>query len=263
MREQEKRQQEKRAQRRRQEDAAFYKMLLWLGGSALLEGLALLLRRLYLDFDLTMTGVGIAGAIGGFFGVFRFAGALLFAAGCVWLYINLKKRTSVLWPAVSTGVVLWLWIAAVFTYGQNEWGFTVMCILPAVVAVLSAIYYLYQREFFFNALLCSCGVTALYVYRKIYEGHPGITWLGFVLVWLGLIGAALLARRLQSGEGKWMDWRLFAANASYPPIYLTCAVVALSLLGAILLGNPVAYYAIFAVVGWLFCLAVYYTVKLM
>lgn len=257
------REQERRQQRRKQEDAAFNKMLLWLAGSALLEGLALLLRRLYLDFDLTMTGVGIAGAISGFFGIFRFAGAVLFVGGCVWLYLSWKKQAPVLWPCVAVGVVLWLWIAAVFTYGQKEWGFTVMCVLPVVVAMLSAIYYLYQREFFFNAGLCICGVTALYVYRKIYPGHPGITWLGFGLVWLGLLGAALLAYHIQKGAGMLLDRRVLSVHASYAPIYLTCGVVALALLAAILLGNPVAYYAVFAVISWLFCLAVYYTVKLM
>ena len=257
------RQQDKRQQRRRQEDAAFNRMLLWLAGAAVLEGLALLLRRLYLNFEWTDAGLGIAGAISNFFGVFRFAGALLFVAGCVWMYLNLKKRASLLIPAVLTGVVLWLWVAAVFTYGQNEWGFTVLCILPAVVAVLAAIYYLYQREFFYNSVLCACGITALYVYRKIYLMHPRMTWCGFAAVWLGLAAAALIARQLQSREGKAMGIRVFPANAGYAPIYLTCVVVALILLAAILLGNPVAYYAIFAVVGWLFCLAVYYTVKLM
>ena len=40
---------------------------------------------------------------------------------------------------------------------------------------------------------------------------------------------------------------------------MTAAVLLVSLLA----GIASAYYAIFALIGWLFCLAVYYTVKLM
>lgn len=46
-------------------------------------------------------------------------------------------------------------------------------------------------------------------------------------------------------------------------VYLTCAVVAVAVVAALVLGTSAAYYLIFALVAWLFIMAVYYTVKLM
>lgn len=57
--------------------------------------------------------------------------------------------------------------------------------------------------------------------------------------------------------------RVLPAGTSYLSIYLTCAVVAVALLAALLIGVTSAIYIIFVLAGWLFCLAVYYTVKLM
>ena len=56
---------------------------------------------------------------------------------------------------------------------------------------------------------------------------------------------------------------MLPAGTSYLSIYLTCAVVAVALLAALLIGVTSAIYIIFVLAGWLFCLAVYYTVKLM
>lgn len=49
----------KRLQKRKEEDAAFNKMLLWLAGAVLLEGLTLLLRRFYIDYAYTDFGVAL------------------------------------------------------------------------------------------------------------------------------------------------------------------------------------------------------------
>ena len=46
-------------------------------------------------------------------------------------------------------------------------------------------------------------------------------------------------------------------------IYLTCAIVAAAVAAALVLGTAAAYYLMFALVAWLFIMAVYYTVKLM
>ena len=46
----------KRLQKRKEEDAAFNKMLLWLAGAVLLEGLTLLLRRFILTMPIQILG---------------------------------------------------------------------------------------------------------------------------------------------------------------------------------------------------------------
>ena len=253
----------KRLQKRKEEDAAFNKMLLWLAGSVVLEGITLLLRRFYMDFSYTDFGLAVAQGLDSFFGVFRFLGAVLFLAGCVWTALWVRGGKKKLLPCVCSGVVLWLWIASVLCYGLNETGMTLLCALPVAVAVLSAIFFLYQREFFFNGMFVAVGMAALWVFRQIYTNHAALTYVGFALVWVFLAVMAAAAFRLSRKDGRLGSLRLVSAGASYLPIYLTCGVVAAALLAALLIGIASAYYAIFALVGWLFCLAVYYTVKLM
>lgn len=253
----------KRLQRQKQEDAAFNKMLIWLAGSVVVEGLTLLLRKLYINYSYTDLGVGIALGLSKFFSVFRFLGAVLFVAGCVWTYLTVKKQGKKALPLAVTGVVLWLWIASVLCFQLGEMGMGMLCVLPAVVAVLAAVFFLYQREFFCNAILGGIGITALWVYRQIFMSHPRMSYCGFAVVAVLMLAAALAAFRLSKREGKLGSFRVFSAGASYLPTYLTCAVVVLALVAALILGVSAAYYIMFVLIGWLFCLAVYYTVKLM
>lgn len=259
--------QEKRAQRRKQEDAAFNKMLLWLAGCVALEGLTLLLRQIYLNFSYDDLGFAVAGGVDAFFGVFRFVGAVLTLVGCVWLFVSYqrqgKRGKRLILPLVCTGVVAWLWIASVLCHGLNETGMGLLCMLPVAIAVLALVFFLYQREFFYNSVLGGVGLVALWVFRKIYEGHPTLTICGFVAVWVAMAAAAFFAFKLSGWEGMAGHVRILPAGANYVPIFLTCAVVAAALLAALLIGVASAYYIMFVVIGWLFCLAVYYTVKLM
>ena len=253
----------KRLQRKKQEDAAFHKLLIWLAGAVVVEGLSLLLRRLYLNFSYSDLGIGIAEGMSNFFRVFSILGLVLTVAGCVWVYLTVKKQGKRIVPLAVTGAVLWLWIASVLCYWWNPTGVGVLCVLPAVVAGLAAIFFLYQREFFVEAVLGAVGIFALWVYRQIYMNHPRMTYCGFAAVVALMALCAFGAYMLSKREGKLSNVRVLAAGASYLTIYLTCAVVALTLVAALLLGVASAYYVIIALVAWLFCLAVYHTVKLM
>jgi hypothetical protein len=131
------------------------------------------------------------------------------------------------------------------------------------MAALAAVYFLYQREFFISCALAGMGIFALWVFRQYYTGHPTVIYAGFALVCAVMVAAALVCRWLSGRGGKLGATQLLASDAAYLPIYLTAAVVVLGLAAALLLGVGAAYYVIAVLVGWLFCLAVYYTVKLM
>lgn len=261
--------QEKRVQRRKQEDTAFNRMLLWLAGCVVLEGLTLLLRQVYIYHSNTALGIGVAYVLGSFFVVFRYAGAAVSAACAVWLFLwvkNGKRGKKLVLPGVCTGAAVWLWAVSVlcanidFAYSA---GIGMLCILPAVVGALAAIFFLYQREFFYNAVLGSLSIAALWVFRHIYMNHPRMTWCGFAAVWLLLALAAWGAYYLSRHDGKVWEIRVLPTRSNYLLIYLTCAVCAVALIAAMAVGAAAAYYVMFAVIGWLFCLAVFYTVKLM
>lgn len=254
----------KRLQRQKQEDATFNRMLLWLAGAVCLELITLLLKRVYINFSLTEFGIGLASVISDFFGVFRFAGAVFFLAGCVWVVLSLRRGKKLILPLACTGAVLWLWVAAVLCYGMNMTGMSVLTALPVALAILCAIFFLYQHEFFFSACLSAVGIAAIWVFHKIYMGHPRMTYCGVAAVCVLMIVAALAIRLVSKRNGKVFKSQVFSAKGSYLPMYLTCAVVALAVILAVVLNAAtIGYYALFVLVGWLFCLAVYYTVKLM
>jgi len=261
--------QEKRVQRRKQEDAAFNRMLLWLAGCVALEGLTLLLRQLYIYHSTSDLGISVAYALGSFFVMFRIVGVFVSAACVVWLGLwvkNGKRGKALALPAACTGTAVWLWAASLlcanleFAYST---GMGMLCILPAVVGALAAIFFLYQREFFYNAILGALSITALWVFRHIYLNHPRMTWCGFAVVWAVLVLAAAAAYYLSRQNGMAFGFRVLPVKSNYLLIYLTCAVCAVALIAAMIAGVAAAYYIMFGVIGWLFCLAVFYTVKLM
>jgi hypothetical protein len=56
---------------------------------------------------------------------------------------------------------------------------------------------------------------------------------------------------------------LMRSNSSCLNPFITCGLVALSMVTAMLFGALAAYYAMFMLFAYLFAMAVYYTVKLM
>ena len=254
----------KRLQQQKQEDAAFNKMLMGLGGLLVLEVLALLVRRYFINFTSSDSGLKFALGLNSFFGVFRFVGIAVAAACCVWLVLTVKKGGKVALPLICTAFVLWLWVAALLCHGLNSVGTDLLCALPVALMILCAIYFLYQREFFLNGVLGGLGIVALWIARQIYMNHPRMTYCGVAALCVIMALAAAAVFVLNKRGGKLGKVQILSAGASPLPVYLTCIVVVLTVLVAVLLNaTVVGYYAIGVLVAWLFCLAVYYTVKLM
>jgi hypothetical protein len=205
----------------------------------------------------------MVGGLDTFFKVFRGLGAVLFVVGCVWSVVTLRKGGKKALPLACTGAVLWLWVVAFLCYGYNLTGMKIMCVLPAVAAGLACIFFLYQREFFVSSVLVAMAIAAQWAFHRFYTGHAPVIYVGFAVVCVVMVAAALACRWLSGRGGKLGNTQLFPVKAVYLTIYLTAAVVVLSLLAALVLGVGAAYYIIAVLVGWLFCLAVYYTVKLM
>ena len=118
----------------------------------------------------------------------------------------------------------------------------------------------------FGALALGC-LAALWLFRKAGGGHAVVVYGYFAVVAVILVAAVLLARRLQQAEGMLKRGekriRVLGHGANYALFYVSCAVVAAALAAALILGAAAAYYLMFALVAWIFVLAVYFTVKLM
>lgn len=250
---------EKRNQRHSEEDAVFNRMLLCLLGAVIAEVIVLLVKRFYVD----MVSIAFANVLMGFFRIFQYAGLILGIAGIVWCVLWKKKEKKLAGPGIFTAVMFVLWIVSVVAYYLFASGIRILMFLPAVAAVLILVYFLYQRAFFVSVILTGGGMAALWLYRQYYANHPTAITICFVAGLIVLALVAVLVWKLRQTDGKLGKAQLMPVGSSYPIIWLTCAITAVAMILGLLLGATIAYYLIFVLVGWLFCQAVYFTVKLM
>lgn len=250
--------------RRKQEAVALNRLLIWFAIAIGYEALVLLIKRYYVNFSGTDLGITIAVALSKVFFVLQFLAPALAAAAAVWLVMCRRKKEPLTKPAILTAALFALWFTVFVTYrfGFNG-GVDLLGIVAPAAAILSMIYYLYQREFFCSAVIAGCGILCLWLYRRYFQDHPNVIRAGYVLAWVLLAAAAVVYWKLSQSGGKWKKYRIFPADTSYLPAYATCILTAAVLAAALFAGATVAFYAIFVLVIWLFCLAVYYTVRLM
>ena len=182
----------KREQRHEKEDAAFNKMLLWLAGAVVVELIILLVKQVYVNM---LLGPGVATVLMYFFQVFSILGVVLTAGGIAWAVLWNKKGKPVVLPCALTAAAAGLWVLSLFTYQLFDVGLNIVMLLPAVAAVLIVIFFLYQRVFFLNALLCAGGLLALWLHRQYYEAHHTMVTALFIAGFVALAAALAEHRR--------------------------------------------------------------------
>ena len=250
----------KRAQRQSEDDKVFNRMLIWLAGAVVVELLLFLLQKAYVEiiFD-----VAIASALSMFFRVFSIAGAVI-AVGClVWAVINYRGNKPVTVPVIIAAVAAVLWVISLLSYFLYAEGIRILMLFPAAAAVLIIIFFLYQRPFFLNALLTGGGLLALWLHRQYYMTHPRAITACIIAGVVVLALAAVLAFQLRKTDGKLFGIRVMPVESNYMMTWITCAVVAVAMVAALILGTTAAYYLLFVLVAWLFAQAVFFTVKMM
>lgn len=250
----------KREQRHTKEDAVFNKMLLWLVGAVVVELFLLLVKQAYVD---AMLGGPIQTALFYFFNVFSIAGAVAVVAGIVWAVMNYRKGNSAKLPCILTAVAAGLWVLSVFAYFLFDVGVNIVMILPAVAAVLIVIFFLYQRLFFLNTLAAAGGIVALWLHRQYYATQSSMVTALFVAGIVALAVVLVLTFLLRQRDGKLGNLRVMPSGTSYVTTWITCAATALALILALALGSAAVFPLLFALVGWVFIQAVFFTVKLM
>lgn len=250
----------KREQRASQEDAAFNRMLLWLAGAVVVELIVLFVRQVYVNL---LFGAVVAYGLSQVFRVFHFVGAALIVAGVVWAVKERRSGKPVVLPLAVTGGVAALWIMSVLAYYLFDVGMNLMMVLPGVAAVLIVVFFLYQREFFYNAMLAGGGLCALWVYRQYYWEHPTMTRMFFIAGLVVLAAALVLSFLLMKNDGKLGKIRVLPLDAKYVIGWITCAVTAAAMILTLMMGETVGYYLMFVLAGWLFIQVVFFTVKMM
>lgn len=129
----------------------------------------------------------------------------------------------------------------------DESGIRLLYVAVPAVAVLALIYYLYQREFFFAAVLSALGLLGVKVV-PYHFGFPAIAYGYAVVLGVALVGAAVVFRVMQAAEGKlrlkgnWVE--VLPKSANYALLYVTCGVVAAVVIAALLLGGLAVLYGV-------------------
>ncbi len=142
-------------------------------------------------------------------------------------------------------------------------------ILPAL-AIYYLIYHSYLREFFIISLDCGVAAVLLSFARRALNS-ANYQYAAYACAAVALVIALAqfyVLRKVQNGkqvEGI-VDGRrtqLFASAHAYQMMYVSALLLVLFVALGAIAGAQVAYYLLFAVFGYLFITAVYYTVKMM
>ncbi|SMC64820.1 hypothetical protein [Papillibacter cinnamivorans] len=248
----------------KERDDLVFNKILWLFGIAVAAELLLLLCYKFYVKSSADTIVAVYHVMT----KLVYVGAAGAAAGVIWA-IAARKAGRARYGvrlAVLSGLTS---LCVLFINAFYPNGIIILCGVIPIVAILALIYYLYQREFFVSSVLIGAGILVLWLYRK---GTGSEIWGTVIHLAAGIFAAVLVlcliaflllrARKGSLSLGN-KTVSIFPAGASYISLFSTLLFSAASLAAMLLFGATAAYYAIFVLVGYLFVLAVYYTVKMM
>lgn len=252
--------------RQRQEDAALVKILYWMCGATLLVILLRLAQRYYVDFDTSNAAINLAWGIGKTLPWVCVIGLAL-AATLFYQTYRVKRlgKSATLFGGLGV-LSLGASVCALGVWQMGAGGIQLLTYGIIGVGVLALIYYLYQRDFTVVALVSGLGMMGIWLIFRVGRGTRLYAAVAVLLVLLTAI--AIFARYLQRNGGilsvKGKRVELLPKTAVYSLIYISCGLMALTLVAALVLGvllSVMTYYAV--PVAWGLIMAVYYTVKLM
>jgi len=255
-----------RTLRDQQESEVLRRVLFWLGAAVLLEAFVLLGNRFY--FHYLISELGFAKILMRLFGALQYVGVILAVACFVWAIMAKKKDNQRGFCRLIMTAFFVSIAACSFLFLQVGSGSVTLLLvgIPAVAGLIM-IYYLYQREFFLVALMSGIGIFGLWMFRAGSSRYTTVFYVLTAIALCFLLFVAVLSVHMQKHAGniKWKGelFPILKQDANYHLIWVTCALVALSLLLGLLLGATLAYYALLTLVIWIFIVAVYFTSRLM
>jgi len=235
----------------------------------------LLVAGLLAEFYLLMiNNYFVRGAVGqvlaaySFLQVMTYVGLAAAVAGAVLLIQRKKNPAFVKWGGWLLACGVFFAFSSLVMRRIYDGGTTAMCILVPVLMVLGIIALLYQREFAVEAAALTISIAAL---ALINGGADKAAWASLVkgcaalaIAALVLIGVCVLLVRknggvLGSGE---RQVRIFPEKTDYR-LLLAALVLCLAVVVLALLVPGGAFYGLWVLAVAAFCLAVYYTIKLL
>jgi hypothetical protein len=183
-------------------------------------------------------------------------------------FMRYKKKAAIdkwLIRFIMTGGIALL-SAVIFLYIRlyTFRSFGVLYAAIPIAAFLYMIFNIYQREFFYQTLVVGCSGGTLYAFSRWLHNTPwaAIVHIVYILAISLLIAAALFLLLVKKHKGTLFRITLLPQSTNYNMMFITLGVMLLSI-AAVLVIPGIAFWGMIGVFGYLFVLAVYYTIKLM
>lgn len=249
------------------EDFIWGRILLWLGCILAGEILLLALGRFYVPQSTAMWEIQVAMFLRNVMNYGRWVTLALVTVSAICFTLSVIKGKKCGPAAIAVAVSSAMCLVTFLAHNFQKTGLDMAFRMGLVLAVLVMVFYLYQREFFVSALLSAGAALGLWLFRELNGRLDAILYVVFALLLVGVLAALVLTRKCQKGEGQMKlagrMMKLFPEADSFSWVYGTCAIVAVALVAALLVGTSMAYYLLCALIGWIFIMAVNFTVKAM
>ncbi len=212
--------------------------------------------------------VGQVLAANSFLRVMTYVGLAAAVAGAVMLAMRKKNARCARYGGWVLGCGVFFAFSSILMRKIYNGGTTAMCILVPVAMILGIIALLYQREFAVESAALAVSIAALAL-LNVGADKPG--WVGLVkgcaAAALALLAAITLCTAAVKKNGGVLgsggkQLRVFPDKADYRLVFGTLALC-LALLALALIVPGAAFYGMWILAVAAFCLAVYYTIKLL
>ena len=142
--------------------------------------------------------------------------------------------------------------------------FSVLYVAIPITAFLYMIFSIYQRDFFYQTIIAGCTASTLYAFSRWLHYRPWgmIVHITYIAAITLLVAAVVFLMVLKSRKGTLGNIKLLPYNTNYHLMFSTLGIMLLTIVTVLSIGSGIAFWAMIGVFGYLFVLAVYYTIKL-
>ncbi len=193
----------------------------------------------------------------------RYIGTLVMIAGLVLAVWKRQERSGRIGAAIAAAGAFFAF-ANILMFAVHPQGTIFLCTLIPILTVLGLVYFLFQREFFFDSVILGGTMFTLWLCRR---GLGTENWntkvtAGALVVLVGLGAVTGVLRYLQQQNGVFRGRQVFPKGCDYRLLYGSVAVAFVTIAAALAVPAS-AFYTMWVVGVAIFALAIYYTTKLM
>lgn len=249
------------------EDFIWGRILLWLGCVLAGEILLLALGRFYVPQSTALWEIKVAMFLRNAMNYGRWVTLALVVVSAIYFGLSVVKGKKCSRAAIAVAVSSAMCLVTFLAHNFQKTGIDMAFRMGLGLAVLVMVFYLYQREFFVSVLLSAGGVLGLWLLRELNGRLDVVLYVLFAVLFVAVLVVLAVVQMCKKKEGQMKlagrMVKLFPEADSFAWVYGTCGIVAVALGAALVLGVSTAYYLLCALVGWIFIMAVNFTVKAM